>query len=228
MVEASRQKLLDGRVELDDVLVHETLTKEIEEYKNTPLHVQAAQRMLDRGMVVGDDKVAYWVARGANGPEPRLPDEWDASQVDLEMYWDRRVMSALDGVILAAYPGAHLGDLMFSHRQSSLVAGSTTKRRRAAPKEVVDPTRVMLVRVDVGAADDQESDIPYKLMISKLTEVARAHPGQRRLVLDMWPQEGAGYRTEMTTPFLVSDEAEAPILALTHSPAQRQATLFDP
>jgi DNA polymerase I len=98
LLEDYRKRLFAG--ELDDKLVmYVTIRKDLDEYKRTTRHVEAAKMLQKLGyQVVVGDKICY-IDTGER-VIPYIPGETKLSKKDYEAFWNNRVISVLENLHL--------------------------------------------------------------------------------------------------------------------------------
>lgn len=117
------QEIKDGKIPLEDLVIHTQLTKNPEEYVQNAPHVMAAKKALEKGRKVGPGSIIrYVVVRGREPISKRaVPlEDADVSLYDPSYYIDNQVLPAVTRIIEAVgYPKE---DIIHKEKQSSLDA----------------------------------------------------------------------------------------------------------
>ena len=117
------QDIKNGKISLEDLVIHTQLTKNPEEYVQSAPHVMAAKKSLKKGRKVGPGTIIqYVVIRGREPISKRaVPlEDADVSQYDPSYYIDNQVLPAVSRIIEAVgYPKE---DIIHKEKQSSLDA----------------------------------------------------------------------------------------------------------
>lgn len=117
------QDIKNGRISLEDLVIHTQLTKNPEEYVQRAPHVIAAKKALKKGRKVGPGSIIrYVVVRGREPISKRaVPlEDADISQYDPYYYIDNQVLPAVSRIIEAV--GYPKDDIIHKEKQSSLDA----------------------------------------------------------------------------------------------------------
>jgi DNA polymerase I len=91
------QRLREGKVSLDELVIWETLTKTPEKYKIKAPHVSAARKLMEAGgRLEAGSKIGYVIGKGEGSISDRaVPYSLaDISNVDVEYYIERQIASA--------------------------------------------------------------------------------------------------------------------------------------
>jgi DNA polymerase elongation subunit (family B) len=111
-----RTRILDGEIELSDVVIAKRLTKAIDDYSvrikkdgeraaQLP-HIEIARVLRDRGRDVGEGvKIAYVCVDGGRSPKQYIPAEDWQGTCDRHELWDSLVWPPTKRVLEAAFPG---------------------------------------------------------------------------------------------------------------------------
>lgn len=113
----------NGRISLEDLVIHTQLTKNPEEYVQRAPHVIAAKKALKKGRKVGPGSIIrYVVVRGREPISERaVPlEDADISQYDPYYYIDNQILPAVSRIIEAV--GYPKDDIIHKEKQSSLDA----------------------------------------------------------------------------------------------------------
>jgi len=113
----------NGRISLEDLVIHTQLTKNPEEYVQRAPHVIAAKKALKKGRKVGPGSIIrYVVVRGREPISKRaVPlEDADISQYDPYYYIDNQILPAVSRIIEAV--GYPKDDIIHKEKQSSLDA----------------------------------------------------------------------------------------------------------
>lgn len=117
------QDIKNGKISLEDLVIHTQLTKNPEEYVQRAPHVIAAKKALKKGRKVGPGSIIrYVVVRGREPISKRaVPiEDADISQYDPYYYIDNQILPAVSRIIEAVgYPKE---DIIHKEKQSSLDA----------------------------------------------------------------------------------------------------------
>lgn len=117
------QDIKNGKISLEDLVIHTQLTKNPEEYVQRAPHVIAAKKALKKGRKVGPGSIIrYVVVRGREPISKRaVPiEDTDISQYDPYYYIDNQILPAVSRIIEAVgYPKE---DIIHKEKQSSLDA----------------------------------------------------------------------------------------------------------
>ncbi len=123
IVQDTIQEIKDGKISLEDLVIHTQLTKNPEEYVQSAPHVMAAKKALLKGRKVGPGTIIrYVVVKGRDTISQRaVPlEDADVSQYDPSYYIDNQVLPAVTRIIEAVgYPKE---DIIHKEKQSSLDA----------------------------------------------------------------------------------------------------------
>jgi DNA polymerase, archaea type len=117
------QDIKDGKISLEDLVIHTQLTKNPDEYTQRAPHVMAAKLALKKGRKVGPGSIIRYVV--VKGREPiskrAVPlEDVDVSRYDPSYYVDNQVLPAVSRIIEAVgYPKE---DIIHKEKQSSLDA----------------------------------------------------------------------------------------------------------
>lgn len=117
------QDIKNGRISLEDLVIHTQLTKNPEEYVQRAPHVIAAKKALKKGRKVGPGSIIrYVVVRGREPISERaVPlEDADISQYDPYYYIDNQILPAVSRIIEAV--GYPKDDIIHKEKQSSLDA----------------------------------------------------------------------------------------------------------
>ena len=115
------QDIKNGRISLEDLVIHTQLTKNPEEYVQRAPHVIAAKKALKKGRKVGPGSIIrYVVVRGREPISKRaVPlEDADISQYDPYYYIDNQILPAVSRIIEAV--GYPKDDIIHKEKQSSL------------------------------------------------------------------------------------------------------------
>jgi len=94
-------KLRANEVRIEDVTISTALTKNISQYESKGPHVAAAQRMKDKGAIVGGGtRVTYVIIKGKGliRDKVRLPEEIKQTEYDGDYYVNNQVLPAVDKI----------------------------------------------------------------------------------------------------------------------------------
>ncbi len=115
------EDIKNGKISLEDLVIHTQLTKNPEEYVQSAPHVMAAKLAIKKGRKVGPGSIIrYVVVRGREPISKRaVPlEDADISQYDPSYYIDNQVLPAISRIIESiGYPK---DDIMHKEKQSSL------------------------------------------------------------------------------------------------------------
>lgn len=115
--------LKNGRISLDDLVIHTQLTKNPNDYTQKAPHVIAAKKALKKGLKVGPGSIIrYVVVRGREPINERaVPIEGvDISKYDPSYYINNQVLPAISRIFDAL--GYSKEDLLYNEKQSNLDA----------------------------------------------------------------------------------------------------------
>ena len=113
--------LRDKKIELDKVIITTQLQKEISEYDAVGPHVAIAQKLKNKGVVVGPGSmISYVVTQGKDRirDRARLPDEVSADEYDSDYYINNQVIPAVEKIFEVI--GYSKDDLTASKHQKKL------------------------------------------------------------------------------------------------------------
>lgn len=117
------QDIKEGKISLEDLVIHTQLTKNPEEYVQAAPHVMAAKKSIKKGRKVGPGSIIrYVVVKGREAISQRaVPlEDADVAQYDPSYYIDNQVLPAVTRIIEAiGYPKE---DIIHKEKQSSLDA----------------------------------------------------------------------------------------------------------
>lgn len=100
-----RERLRVGDIELADVVVQQTLTKDEYATKTPPPHARVAEIMKARGEDISPGtRIRYWIAGSKPKFDPRPASDFDAALVDRGYYWEHRVWPPTRRLLEAALP----------------------------------------------------------------------------------------------------------------------------
>ncbi|MDD1775578.1 MAG: hypothetical protein LUQ24_08615 [Methanobacterium sp.] len=117
------EDIKQGKISLEDLVIHTQLTKNPEEYVQNAPHVMAAKRAILKGRKVGPGTIIrYVVVRGREPISKRaVPlEDADVSQYDPNYYIDNQVLPAVSRIIESV--GYPKDDILHKEKQSSLDA----------------------------------------------------------------------------------------------------------
>jgi DNA polymerase I len=117
------QEIKDGKISLEDLVIHTQLTKNPDEYVQSAPHVMAARKALQKGRKVGPGTIIrYVVVKGREAISQRaVPlEDADVSHYDPSYYIDNQVLPAVTRIIEAV--GYPIEDILHKEKQSSLDA----------------------------------------------------------------------------------------------------------
>lgn len=102
-----REAFLAGKTPMADLILRKSITKELDEYTNSPPQVEVATRMVERGEEVEvGQKIAFFYERGG----PVAPSEIEGEEgatLDLGLYWNKHVWPPTYRLVRAAFPDEH-------------------------------------------------------------------------------------------------------------------------
>lgn len=115
-----------GEVELDDLVIHTQITRDLSEYKQIGPHVIAAKRSLEKGRRVERGSIVRYIIVKGRGPisQRAFPVE-DAGDMeyDPDYYIENQVMAAVSRIMSSlGYSTEDINSLSSGERQSSLDA----------------------------------------------------------------------------------------------------------
>ena len=115
-----------GEVELDDLVIHTQITRDLSEYKQIGPHVIAAKRSLEKGRRVERGSIVRYIIVKGRGPisQRAFPVE-DAGDMeyDPDYYIENQVMAAVSRIMSSlGYSTEDMNSLSSGERQSSLDA----------------------------------------------------------------------------------------------------------
>lgn len=121
------EDIKEGKIPLDDLVIHTQLTRMPEAYKNKGPHVVAAQKSIKKGRKVGPGTIIRYVVFKGKGPISQrtisledVDESQYASKYDPSYYIDNQVLPAVSRIIETI--GYQKDDILHKERQSSLDA----------------------------------------------------------------------------------------------------------
>lgn len=215
-----REDFVAGKTPIAELILQKAVTKRLEDYATKPIQVRVAERMVERGLEVGEGtKIQFLMVRGGR---PIVPDELDQSPgLDLVAYWNKYVYPATKRAAEAAFPDLAWGDLDFQRgfdpNQLTLFEGGPPQLRGKSEKHGerplrpvrpvatvpprVRPIRRTVPRTVVLSVDEPAVDAP------RLRALAEKFPGPHLLRIDVVVRD-AGQVVELECPQRVASPAE--------------------
>lgn len=121
LVRDTIKKIKDGKASLNELTIYEQLTRPLSEYEQMGPHVKAAQKLRDRGILVGEGMViSFVIVKGSGSISDRAtPVEFvKPNQYDPEYYIHHQVLPASMRVLKAL--GYSEQDVVFGKIQKKL------------------------------------------------------------------------------------------------------------
>ena len=95
-------ELQSGKVDIKKLVIYTQLTKPISEYEQTGPHVEAARKMVERGVPAGEGSVIqYIIVKGAGSISSRAEPAEDAKDYDPDYYINNQVIPAAMRILSA-------------------------------------------------------------------------------------------------------------------------------
>jgi len=115
-----------GDVELDDLVIHTQITRDLSEYKQIGPHVIAAKRSLEKGRRVERGSIVRYIIVKGRGPisQRAFPvEDAEGMGYDPDYYIENQVMAAVSRIMSSlGYSTEDMNSLSSGERQSSLDA----------------------------------------------------------------------------------------------------------
>jgi DNA polymerase, archaea type len=116
----------EGKIKMDDLVIHTQITKNLSDYKNIGPHVVAAQKSIQRGRKIERGSIIrYVIVKGKSPISHRAEPIEDTANMtyDPDYYIDNQVLPAVSRIMNGlGYSTEEIAELGQKHKQSSLDA----------------------------------------------------------------------------------------------------------
>jgi len=120
------KSIKDGKIKMDDLVIHTQITKNLSDYKQIGPHVIAAQKSIQRGRKIERGSIVrYVIVKGKSPISQRAEPIEDAADMtyDPDYYIDNQVLPAVSRIMNGlGYSTEEIAELGQKHKQSSLDA----------------------------------------------------------------------------------------------------------
>lgn len=145
LVEEWREKVLEGELEIADVILSQSLSKRIDEYvaATPPAHVRVAKILRERGEPMAEgSRVAYLIAPSKDGKMNPVPagDPGAFENIDRIYYWEKRIYPAVERVLEKVYSEETWAESRAYRKQRKLEGKGQTRLDFVG--EAVDPVEL--------------------------------------------------------------------------------------
>lgn len=142
IVVAYRDRIISGDIELEDVMIAQSISKPLDQYAVKTAHLRVAEILLERGEDVSEGtKIQYYIRgpakKGGGGMDARPASDWDG-EYDHAFLWSKRVYPASYRLLVSAFPDHNW--------ETYLELESTSQLRRVKKNKI--PTRRYVVDIN--------------------------------------------------------------------------------
>jgi len=118
------KQVRSGVLSKDDLVIWQSLTKPVKEYKTDIPHIKVAKDMIAKGIEVHSGmKIPYILVKGAKKPVPVSPDDYKGGYC-VETYWQNKIFPPTERILKATYPRENWGVFFSIGGANSSVFGS--------------------------------------------------------------------------------------------------------
>lgn len=185
VVKEWKDRVLKQPLDLDDVVIAQSVQRLMYKAKTPPPHARVAALMTERGETVFlGSKIRYWFAKD-NSPLP--VSDYDPEKIDRVLYWERRVWPPTSRILAAVYPDADWG----AHDR-------VNPRRRRKKKDDSQSSmdfgaRTLVLRVSMDAREDEDG---WRKLWEAVRAIVEANPGSQPVEVHICEGE---YRAVVST-----------------------------
>lgn len=132
LVEEWKERVLEGELVIEDVILSQSLSKPIDQYvaDTPPAHVRVAKILRERGEPMAEgSRVAYLIHPSTDGRMNAVPagDEGAFDGIDRIYYWEKRIYPAVERVLEKVYPAEMWAESRAYRKQRKLESGGQTR-----------------------------------------------------------------------------------------------------
>ena len=150
----ARKRVTEGKLDVDEIVLRKSISRELKEYKVEPPHVLVARKLHEQGLpVFVGMKIPYVIVGKAEGRQvPVHPDDFKG-EYDARLYWNDLILPPLERVLDVMYPDTEWRALRLGKGPANQPAFSFTDvpvPRRVPKRNGGEPVKVKRQQVRIS------------------------------------------------------------------------------